>query len=236
MRRLYDPADARRILNPGPVAIVTTAWRGMVNAAPIAWTAPLSIDPPLVGCVIHPHRHTGDMIKFSDAFAINIPGPKLLKQTAFLGTLSGLDNNKLEAAGLETFAPLMIDAPLIEGCLAWIECTLQDVVKTGDHLLFVGAPEKVQADDEAYAERWLLGSREKSPLTYLGGAHYAVIGDPLEAVVEVDVNGGLIIETAEERERREELEAQERERRKLEGDEGYGEMLRSESAEHRTQF
>ena len=43
MRRLCDPADARRMLNPGPVAIVTTSWRGITNAAPIAWTAPLSI-------------------------------------------------------------------------------------------------------------------------------------------------------------------------------------------------
>jgi len=236
MRRLYDPLDARRILNPGPVAIVTTAWRGMFNAAPIAWTTPLSIDPPLVGCVIHPHRHTADMIRFSDAFAINIPGPKLLKQTAFLGTQSGLNNNKLESAGLETFAPLMIDAPLIEGCLAWIECTLQDVIRTGDHTLFVGEPVKVQAEDEAYAERWLLPSRELSPLSYLGGTRYAVIGDEQEAVVEVDVSGALIIETAEERERREELEAQEREKRRLEGEEGFEQMRKAESAEHRTQF
>ncbi len=194
------------------------------------------MDPPLVGCVIHPHRHTADMIRFSDAFAINIPGPRLLKQTAFLGTLSGLENNKLEASGLETFAPLLIDAPLIEGCLAWIECTLQDVIRTGDHTLFVGQPSKVQAEDTAYAERWLLESRDLSPLTYLGGTRYAVIGDPLEAVVEVDVNGALIIETAEERERREELEAEERERRKLEGDEGYDQMLRAEASDHKTQF
>jgi flavin reductase (DIM6/NTAB) family NADH-FMN oxidoreductase RutF len=207
-----------------------------MNAAPMAWTVPLSMEPPLVGCVIHPHRHTADMIRFSDAFAINIPGPKLLKQTAFLGTQSGLDNNKLEAAGLETFAPLMIDAPLIEGCLAWIECTLQDVIRTGDHTLFVGAPVKVQADDEAYAERWLLEERERSPLTYLGGTRYAVIGDPLEAVVEIDVNGGLILETAEERERREELEAQEREKRRLEGDEGFEQMRRAEASDHKAQF
>lgn len=236
MRRLYDPTDARRMLNPGPVAIVTTAWRGMFNAAPIAWTAPLSIEPPLVGCVIHPHRHTSDMIKFSDGFAINIPGPALLKQTAFLGTQTGLDNNKLEAAGLETFAPLMIDAPLIEGCLAWIECTLQDVIRTGDHTIFVGEPVKVQAEEDAYAEFWLLAKRELSPMLYLGGNRYSVMTETLEADVQVDVNGALIVETAEERERREELEAQEREKRRLEGEEGFEQMLRAEAKEHRTQF
>ena len=236
MRRMCDPTDARRMLNPGPVAIVTTAWRGMANAAPIAWCAPMSMEPPLVGIVVHPHRHTADMIRFSEAFAINIPGPALVKQTAFLGSLTGLNNNKLEASGLETFAPLLIDAPLIEGCLAWIECTVHDVLTIGDHSLFVGRAMKVQADDEAYAQQWLLKDREHSPLTFIGGTRYAVIGEPLDAVVEVDVNGGLIVETVEERERREEETARLAERQKAEGEEGVVEMKKAERAERKTIF
>jgi len=236
VRRLCDDTDARRLLNPGPVAIVTTSWRGTPNAAPIAWTAPLAMEPPLVGIVVHPHRHTADMIRFSEEFAINIPGPSLLKQVAFLGTQTGLNNNKLEAAGLELFSGQRIDAPLIEGCLAWIECGLQDVIAIGDHTLFVGKVTRVQALDEAYAQKWLLTERQYSPLTYIGGTSYAVVGDPLEAVIEVDAQGGLVGETAEERERREEEEAQERDRRTAEGDEGFEEMQRAETAEHKTQF
>ncbi len=226
VRRLCDETDARRLLNPGPVAIVTTAWRGMSNAAPVAWTVPLSMDPPLVGCVIHPHRHTADMIRFSEEFALNIPGPALLKQTAFLGSQSGLTVNKLESAGLEVFSAQRTGVPLIEGCLAWIECGLQDVIRIGDHTLFVGKVVGVQALDEAYAQVWKLEERRYSPLTYIGGTKYAVVGDPLEAVVEVDVSGGLVIETAAEREQREEEEARERELRKAEGDEGVAEMNR----------
>jgi len=226
VRRLCDDTDARRLLNPGPVAIVTTSWRGIPNAAPIAWTAPLSMAPPLVGCVIHPHRHTADMIRFSEEFAINIPGPDLLKQTAFLGSQSGLNSNKLESAGLHLFSGQRIDAPLIEGCLAWIECGLQDVIRIGDHTLFVGKVVRVQALDEAYAQHWLLEDRKYSPLTYIGGTKYAVVGDPLDAVFEVDVQGTLITETVEEQEQREEEEAVERETRKAEGDEGFDERRR----------
>lgn len=236
MRRLCDVTDARRLLNPGPVGIVTTAWRGIANAAPIAWMAPLSMEPPLVGCVIHPHRHTADMIRFSEAFAINIPGPALLKHTAFFGSVTGLNTNKIEASGLETFSPLIIDAPLLEGCLAWIECTVQDVIRIGDHTLFVGNVVKVQADDEAYAQQWLLKDRDHSPLTFIGGTRYALISDPMDAVVEVDVHGALVVETAEERERREELEAIERERRRAEGEEGFEQMKRSGEPGHRTIF
>jgi flavin reductase (DIM6/NTAB) family NADH-FMN oxidoreductase RutF len=224
------------MLNPGPVALVTTSWRGVPNAAPIAWCAPLSMEPPIAGIVVHPHRHTADMIRFSDAFAINIPGPALLKQTAFLGSLTGLNNSKLEASGLQLFNPLMIDAPLIEGCLAWIECTLHDVIPIGDHTLFAGNVVKVQADDEAYAQQWLLKDREHSPLTFIGGKRYAVIGEPLDAEFTVDVNGGLVLEDAEERERREELQALAAEEEKLEGDEGVVQKRRSEDQDHRSVF
>lgn len=223
-RCLCDPTDARRLLNCGPVAIVTTVWRGMTNAAPVAWTVPLSMDPPLVGVVLHPGRYTADMIRFSEEFTINIPGPALLKQTHFLGTLTGVDTNKIEAAKLETFHGQWIDAPLIEGCLAWIECGVLDVMRIGDHTLFVAKPIKVQALDEAYAQTWKLEDPRYSPMTYLGGNRYALLGPALEAVVEVDVHGGLIVETPSEREAREEREARQRELRVTEGDEGYEEM------------
>lgn len=208
----------------------------MTNAAPIAWTAPLSMEPPFIGCVIHPHRHTADMIRFSEEFAINIPGPSLVKQTAFLGSQTGLNTNKLEASGLELFNGQRIEAPLIEGCLAWIECGLQDVIQIGDHTLFVGKVVRVQALDEAYAQRWLLKERRYSPLTYIGGTTYAVVGDETEAVVEVDAQGGLVGETAAEREEREEKEAAELEQRRAEGDEGFVEKQRAATAEHKTQF
>ncbi|MEP6872370.1 MAG: flavin reductase family protein, partial [Anaerolineaceae bacterium] len=169
----------------------------------------------------HPHRHTADMIRFSEEFAINIPGPSLLKQTAFLGSQTGLNTNKLEAAGLELFSAQRIEAPLIEGCLAWIECGLHDVIQIGDHSLFVGRVIRVQALDEAYAQHWLLDELRFSPLTYIGGTKYAVVGHPLEAAIEVTAQGGLVVETSEEREQREEEEARERELRDAEGDEGF---------------
>lgn len=224
------------MLNPGPVAIVTTAWRGVSNAAPIAWCAPVSMQPPMVGIVVHPHRHTADLIRFSDNFAINIPGPSLVKQTAFLGSLTGLDNNKLESSGLELFNPLMVDAPLIEGCLAWIECTLQDVIRLGDHSLFVGNVAKVQADDQAYAQQWLLKDREHSPLTFIGGNRYAIIGDPIDATFEVDVSGALVRENVEERERREEEEAIRADEARHEGAEGLAQKRHAEEDDHRSVF
>ena len=226
-RHLYHPTDARRLLNPGAVVIATTSWRGEANAAPIAWAAPLSMEPPYVGCVIHPGRHTADMIRFSEEFALNIPGPQLLKQTAYLGSYSGKDENKIEAGQLKTFKSINIEAPLLEDCLAWIECGLRDVIPIGDHSLFVGEVLQVQAVEDAYAENWLLKDDNLKPLTFLGGSMYAQI-DKLQFVdFETDEHGKLIGETSEEREEREETEAITEEERSREGDIGYTEMEQS---------
>lgn len=223
-RRLYDPADARRLLNPGPVAILTATWRGKSNATPVGWTTSLSMEPPLIGVTIHPSRHISDMIRFAESFAISIPGPGMLKQVAFLGSLSGRDVDKMEAARLETFPGQRVEAPLIEGCLAWLECEVTEIVRLGDHNLFVGQVYRVQALEEAYASFWTLAERDLSPLTYLGGDRYAVVGEPLQAVYQSDEHGGLVLETAEEREQREEEEAAEAEQEKLEGAEGIEEI------------
>ncbi len=227
-RRLYDPTDARRLLNPGPVSIVTASWRGSANAAPVAWTVPLSMSPPMVGVVLHPGRFTADMIRFSEEFVLNIPGPELLRETAFFGSRTGAEENKIDGGKLEAFAALRVEAPLLDGCLAWIECGLRDVIPTGDHVLFAGEVVNVQALEEAYAERWLLEERVFSPLTFLGGSWYAQVREAREAVFEVDAQGGLMGENAEAREAREEAEAQEVELRMQEGDEGYEELLSEE--------
>lgn len=229
-RCLCDEADARRILNPGPVAIITAEWRGETNAAPIIWTTSLSMEPALVGIVVHPGRHTSDMLRFKEEFAINIPGPSLMRHVAFLGSQTGFENNKIEAAGLETFSGQRVDAPLIDGCLAWIECGVEDVQRFGDHNLIVGRVLKVQALDEAYAGHWKLDDPRYSPLTYLGGARYALVGAPMEATFHVDEHGALVQETSEEREAREEREALEHEGRRVEGDEGFEERERRTSS------
>jgi len=200
----------------------------MDNAATISWHTSLSMDPPLLAIAVHSERYTADMIKASEEFVINIPGPAMMKQTAYLGAVSGADSAKLEEASLEVFKGLRVGAPLIEGCLAWIECGLREVHRTGDHLLFVAEVVKVQALDEAYAEHWLLKDPKLSPLIFLGDKQYAVLGKTMEAVVEVDELGRLMLETVEEREEREEEEAAQRERSEVEGAEGAVEQAEFE--------
>jgi flavin reductase (DIM6/NTAB) family NADH-FMN oxidoreductase RutF len=89
--------------------------------------------------------------------------------------------DKLDVTKLPTISARKIDAPLLEGCVAYIECGVEDAIRLGDHTLFVGRVAAVSADDEAFNETWLLTEPEARPLHYLGGNSYATLGTRLEA-------------------------------------------------------
>jgi len=225
MRHAIPEQDARRLLGGGPVVLVTTAWRGNYNVMPAAFVTPLSFDPPLIGLAVHPERHTHDMIKYSQEFALNVPGRELLHHCQYLGSVSGREADKLELTKLPTFRARKVDAPLLEGCLGYIECGLEDAYTLGDHTLFVGKVVAVQVEKEAFDQTWLLADPDLKPLHYLGLNYYALLDQRLEARVpqpeeeappEAQIEAGLEGAAGELREQRE-READEAERRRREG-------------------
>lgn len=217
-RRTLDPTEALRLLNGGPVVLLTTRWRDETDVMPAIYYTQLSRTPPLIGVAVYPVRHTHDMIRFSEQFALNFPARDLMNHTQYFGTVSGENVGKLELAKLATFRASKVDAPLIEGCLAWAECGVEDSYRIGDHTLFVGRVLAVQAEAEAFDEMWLLGDPQYSPLHYLGADRYAVLRERLQAELRTTDEGTIeLAETREEREQREEAEALERERRQREG-------------------
>lgn len=183
MRRNLDELDARRLLTGGPVLLVTSSYRGRHNVLPVAYAMPLSVRPPLVGIALHPSRHSFDIIKKTDEFAINIPSRALLHHVQYLGSLSGAEFDKLELTKLPTFRARRVGTVLLEGCVGWIECALEDTIELGDHFLFVGRVVAVAADDEAFSDHWLLQDDDAKPLHYLGANYYAILRQVLEARV-----------------------------------------------------
>ncbi len=219
MRHTIDERDARRLLGGGPVVLVTTAWHGNQNVMPAAFVTPLSIDPPLIGIAVHPARHTHDMIKFSEEFALNIPTRQLLHHVQYLGSVGGAELNKLELTRLPTFRARRIAAPLLEGCVGWIECGVNDAYTVGDHTLFVGTVAAASVEQDAFDETWLLADPEERPLHYLGVNYYAILGERMEARIpqpadikrDVEAGAASMDDEAEASERRE-REAQEEDR------------------------
>ena len=181
MRRNLEETDARRLLSGGPIVLVTASHRGRHNVMPAAYVMPLSLVPPVVGVAISQQRHTFDVIKLTEEFAINIPTRQLLHHVQYLGSLSGVDYDKLELTKLPYFRARKLDTILLEGCVGWIECGLKDMIEMGDHYLVVGNVVAAAAEEEAFADHWLLADAESRPLHYLGGNLYSTLDQVLEA-------------------------------------------------------
>ena len=166
------------------------------------------------------------MIKHSEEFALNVPGRELLHHCQDLGSLSGRDANKLELTKLPVFRARKVDAPLLEGCVGYIECGVSDALTMGDHTLFVGNVVAAQVEKEAFDETWLLTDADLKPLHYLGLNYYALLGERLEARVptaeagepaEEQIEAGAEGARSEAKERGEREEEEEDERRRREG-------------------
>jgi flavin reductase (DIM6/NTAB) family NADH-FMN oxidoreductase RutF len=176
-----SPWRAARLISPGPVVLVTARYRDRTNIMPAAWVTPLSQFPPLIGVAIHPARFTHDLIRRSGQFALNVPGRPLAETVHKCGNVSANDGVDKWSLGPFTMAePKQIEAPLIEECLAWIECGVVESFETGDHTLFVGEVLVVQVEKEAFDEAWLLPDEELKPVHFLGGHRYAVLDRVIE--------------------------------------------------------
>lgn len=187
VRRKMVEEDARRLLGGAPAAIVTTRWRAVSNAAPIAYAMPVSMNPPLIAIAVHPSRRTHDMIRYGEEFALNIPSRVLLNHTQWLGMVSNSVGDKLEASRIPSFKGSEIEAPLLEGCIGWIECTVHDSYAMGDHTLFIGKVVAAHADTDGFdfnTGMWALDDDEYKPLNYVGGRTYSLLETAFDATVE----------------------------------------------------
>ena len=158
---------ADRLLYPTIAVLVTSRYGERVGGMMAAWWTQLSIKPLLVGVAIAPERYTYKLIKKSKVFAINILDYKYVEKTPYLGDASErFFENKIARAGFHVVFGKSTGAPILKEASAALELRLRDVLRTGDHDLFVGEVVGAYATSDFYNGMWRLV--EYKPLLYLG--------------------------------------------------------------------
>ena len=180
MKKEVPLSRANRLINCGPVVLVTAQYKGKANVMTAAWVMPISIRPPLVGVAVHPARYTHDMIKKGGEFVLNVPGRALAEQVKLCGTVSGKDEDKFKLSGLTPVEGRRVRPPWIEECLGHLECAVVEAISLGDHTLFVGEVVGAWAEEEAFDRTWKLEEEEGKPLHHLGGDYFAVLEERLQ--------------------------------------------------------
>jgi flavin reductase (DIM6/NTAB) family NADH-FMN oxidoreductase RutF len=173
--------DAVRLIEPGPVGLITCRFRSADNVMTAAWMMPASLDPPLIALAIHPGRLTHEYVSKSEYFAVNIPNADLLNAVHRCGMESGRAGDKFVAAGLTPVDAIELDAPLVGECVAHIECGVSGRASFGDHDLFIGTPLAVTALDEAFNQRWLVETDAGKLLHHLRADYYSTPSRPYQA-------------------------------------------------------
>ena len=133
----FPVSDIRRFLEPGPIVLVSSAWRNETNIMTMGWHMVMEFVPSLVGCYIWSENHSRDMIRKSKECVINIPTVDLAPKVVGIGNSSGRDVDKFANFELTAEPGVRVAAPLIAECYANFECRLADASLIDKYSLFV---------------------------------------------------------------------------------------------------
>ncbi|OIR17768.1 flavoredoxin [mine drainage metagenome] len=178
---------AYRLLNHGPTILVSSRHNGKQNIMAAAWVTPLDFDPPRITVVIDKSTYTRELIEASGTFAINVPCVAQLDVVRKVGTTSGRDledTDKFAQFGLETFTAKEIDAPLLKGCVAWLECRIiPEPYNQNTYDLFIAKVVAAYADERVFsAGHWHFeGHDDLRTLHHVAGGEFFVTGAAVKA-------------------------------------------------------
>jgi len=122
----FPVSQVRRYLEPGPIVLVSSAWRGGRNIMTMGWHTVMEFTPSLVGCMISGGNHSFNLIRRSGECVINVPTTALTDAVVGIGNCSGASVDKFNTFGLTAEKASKVAAPLIAECHASFECRLKD--------------------------------------------------------------------------------------------------------------
>jgi len=169
-----DSELAYRLLHPRHTVLVSCADKnGKANIITLAWSMPVSINPPIVAMSIAPKRYSHQLIEETKEFVINIPTMDIVRETLFCGRRSGRTHDKFEETKLTPLPAKIVKPPIIKECVAHLECRLDQQITAGDHTLFTGRVLTAYANKGVFDEKFDV--KRVKPIYHMGGDDFVTI-------------------------------------------------------------
>ncbi|MDI6800901.1 MAG: flavin reductase family protein [Thermodesulfovibrionales bacterium] len=144
-------SDIYHLLHPKMIFLLTSISKdSKPNVMTCAWATPVSEEPPIVIVCVEKSAYTAELIRQTKEFVINIPTKQLLKALWICGKTSGRNSDKFKKSGLKINDAKRVKAPLIEGCIGYIECKLWKTVEAGECYAFFGNVLHAEADEKYF--------------------------------------------------------------------------------------
>ena len=144
----YDLGKVFKLIEPGPVVLVTTSNNGRPNVMTMSWHMAMEFVPPLIGCIISPDDYSFEALYATGECVIAIPTVEMMKKTVDIGNCSGKEVDKFEEFNLTPLPAGKVKAPLLAECFANIECRVVDRSMVDKYGLFVLEAVKAWTDPD----------------------------------------------------------------------------------------
>ena len=165
-----------RLMNHGPVTLVSAKHNGVENAMSVAWACALDFDK--VSIVVASTAYTRGLIENSGYFAVQIPTVRQAELVLDMGESRHENPDKMRDVG--RFYQDGFDVPLIKDCAAWIICQLiAEPHNQQTYALLIGKVLGAWADDRIFSHgHWLFDTApdELRTLHYVAGGQFYAIG------------------------------------------------------------
>jgi flavin reductase (DIM6/NTAB) family NADH-FMN oxidoreductase RutF len=135
--RAFALSKVYQLLEPGPVVLLTTAYKGSANVMTMSWHMMVEFEPPLVACVVSERDYSFAALRKTRECVIAIPAVNLAQKVVGVGNTSGRNVDKFATFGLTPLPATRVAAPLVAECFANLECKLVDTRLVNKYNIFV---------------------------------------------------------------------------------------------------
>ena len=165
---------AYRLINHGPVVLVSTFYRRRPNVCTAAWVTP--VDAAILAVVISDENYTFRCIRGTGEFVLNVPNRALIKKVIACGSVSGEHCDKFTTFGLTPLPAREVRAPLVGECIGHLECRLirREERLSRNYNLFLARVVAASAERGLFTTRWNVRAPRARTLHHLGGNIFAV--------------------------------------------------------------
>lgn len=169
-KRDFPLDQARRYLEPGPIVLVSSAWRDKRDIMTMGWHMMIEFTPALFGCILSRANYSFDLVRRSRECVVNVPTAELVDVVVDIGNSTGAEIDKFAEFGLTPVAATKVGAPMIAECFASFECRLADARLVPKYDLFIWEVVKAHVAPSP---------RNPRTLHYRGDGEFMVAGETL---------------------------------------------------------
>lgn len=154
--REVDPKDYRSVLGTFPtgVAIMTAQTPDGPHGMTVGSFTSVSLNPPLVAFFPDKSSSSFPQIREAGHFMVNVLAAE---QQHVCRVFASRSTDRFET--VQWTPSMATGAPVIDGCLAWIECTIEAINEAGDHYIVIGRVLDLRA------------GRDRAPLVFHRGGY-----------------------------------------------------------------